>query len=333
MAFPEFREARRKAPKKDTQPATGLSLRKIAGIVALIAGLFMMLGLLLGGFYYITLASLFISNARSPPSAFYVFVTTLIFGGLLGILLAVFSLIAGVRSLRGNPARTARIASILWGAMLFIIFILGLVFDVIKEEGTPLKVSKAMMIAGILGAIMIIIGAALVRGGASFLGYMAGVSLLLVGTILVLIGANLGDSLNDLISFGSKEYKGYLSTITFTNIVMIMGMIVGIIGLMIAPFLGRKFVWLITTIGLIGILVSSIGGTYYVATTIGDFSDLWDAASRGSGLQKAVAIFGLSSSIILTIGMVVVIVASIFGIILQVLHGLRGVSRLQSSAM
>ncbi len=319
-AFPEFKKGGPSQPSLGGEPKA--VIEKLTGILTLVTGLTLTLGFFLTGLTSILIGAGTIGDvpgaAKTGPLAG-------IFGGLLGLILAVFIMLSTFSAKKGQPFKWLKISAIIWAAMVVLVALLATIFAAAGSDKIPWSdASTALNVLALIGGILIIVGIFLAKPQASFSMYMAGAGLLLVGVVLLLVGASMGGGLNDsayVLGYKGTDYSQFLAIASFTNTVILVGLLIAVIGLIIVPFIGSQNIWVLNFLAVIGLLIGSAGSIYYSARVIGDFKD---AMKYSSGLDKAAAAVGLVASVIMTIAMILLLILSILlliGLILKTFAG------------
>ena len=316
-AFPEYGGKGASGPSSNT-------LSRILSIFALITGILLSLSFILVGLTAILWEATVLKEygdylegaAHAGPIAG-------IIGGILGFIIAVFVLLTAISAKKGRPYRWVKIAALIWSIFLIIMSITTTIFAAAGADKIGSDASTALNVVALVGAILLLIGAILTRPGASFGMFLAGGSLLLVGVILLLVGSVMGGGLNDsayVIGNKGTESSQFLALASLTGTFILIGMMIGVVGLLMAPFLGKKNLWVVELLAAIGVLVASAGSIYYSARIISDYLDL--ARSEFiEGIAKAAAVSGVVSSVLMTISLILLLIVSILAII-KILMGL-----------
>lgn len=327
--IPEYGKRQEKPEGKEEGPKVS-GVRKAAGILGLIAGIFLFLGYLGGTIMIGGVGAAYfkeILDMPNPPAGAILLGFAFFLMAAMAFILGILTLLAGIRSMKRSPAGTIRSGLILWSFLSLLLVILALISalslksELGIEEGIPLGSTAASLI----GFILALIGAILVKPRASFGSWIAGSILILVGIIFVTISLFMDSSVADIAAMeGDDEFVRLINVLTFYDVPILIPMMIGAVGLIIAPFLGARNLWIVALLGIIAGIIAAVILVYYSATSIGDYWDLWklvsDVLDRAGEeprilLAVMVALGGLISSISFTIAGLIGIVALILGMV------------------
>ena len=311
VAFPEYGKGGGAGPSPGT-------LNRILSIFALITGILLALSFFLVGLTAILWeATILKEYGDYMEGTAYTGPIAGIIGGITGFIIAVFVLLTAISARKGNPYRWIKIATLIWSIFLIIMSIMTTIYAASGAEKIGLEASTALNVVALVGAILLLVGVILTRPQASFGMFIAGASLLLVGVILLLVGSVMGGGLNNsAYALGVKEgeLSQFLALSSLTSTFILIGMIIGVIGLLMAPFVGRRNLWVVELIAVIGLLIASVGSIYYSARVITDFLDM-ARSEFVEGVAKAAGVVGTISSILMTISLILLLIVSILAIV------------------
>ena len=249
MSIPEYTGRRPSGGEEEVEQPT---LRRAAGILALVSGILLFIGFLSSSIL-VMVASIPVFGAAVERSALLaVSGIAFIVNGLMVLVIAVYALIAGISARKRNPAIHARSGGMLWSLLLVILSILYL--SLLLATGSKTGYLPAVLV--LVAAILLVVGPILVRPGASFASWMAGSILVLVG-LLMLLGAVFTTRIGFLEAMpGGREAPGYAAIAELVlDPVTLIGLVVAVSSLVVAPFLGRRRLWVAEIIAIVGVLI------------------------------------------------------------------------------
>ncbi len=265
------------------------TLRVAAGILGIITGVFLFIGFL-GAFIALAAQGAALLKAVSEipdvPMGVILLVFDSFIAAFIAFILAIVTLMAGIRSWSRSPAGTIRTGLLAWSFFLFLFTLLALIAKISTEELEEL-VSTTAIVISMIGAILALVGGILVKPKASFGSWIAGSVLILIGIILVIVSAFMDNGLGDLALFSgvgahfiTDEAARFIQIHILVNPLVLIAPVIGAVALLIAPFIGSRNLWIVAMIGIIAGLLAAIIVIYYSATNVGDLWDAWKEFSK-----------------------------------------------------
>lgn len=326
--IPEY--GKPKEPEKKEEGPKVSGVRKAAGVLGLIAGIFLFIGYIGAtvsiGAIAAVLFKWVVLEQTNPSAGEILFTFTYFILAVIAFVIGVIGLLAGVRSLKKSPAGTVRSGLIAWSFLMLLYIIFGLV-ALAADENLREGVSLTPLVVSLIGIVLALTGGILVKPGASFGRWMAGSVLVLVGIIFVIVSLLMSGYPADFSEISEEFGGGSYHVVKLYNLldpIILIPAIIGAVALIIAPFAGARNLWAIALLGIIAGLIAAVIVIYYAGTSIGDFWDLWKQLSEareymGESTEALLAVAfvagSLTASIALTIAAIIGLVALILGLV------------------
>ncbi len=300
--IPEYR------PSGGEAAAEQPTIRRIAGILALIAGVMLFIGFLSASITVFAAGALVLSFT-GLEATMVLLVIAIIIAGIMGIVLAAYSLAAGLAARTGNPAPLAKPPTFMWAVLSILASILILISLVMREASSGYEIPVMILV----GSVLVLVGVALVKPGASLGAWLAGSIIIAVAIIIFMIVSVMEDVVE-----GPSKYRHLTATLSLLDVTVLLGGLIGAVALIVAPFLGRARLWIAEIIALVGVIVSLASIAYKAgigaifALILGGLGLLMPSKMT---LTTLAAVTGLVAGIFLTIGAALGIAAAVLGII------------------